>query len=275
MLLTGEPGAGKTELATHIHHVFKEEGKIEEERVLTYCCKTTSIAKDTLYYYDSISQFADANARTAKNTAEYIKYQALGKALINAQNKKWSIILIDEIDKAPRDFPNDLLNEIDKYSFIVSETNEEYKGDIAYKPLIIITSNEEKLLPDAFLRRCLYFNIHFPDENQLMSIVKNRIKNIPNSVLFGEDKLAKIISKFLDIRKILNKKKPSTSDLLDWINLLLKYNFDIDNLDKGKEELSEQDKDVIQMSLSILAKHTTDFKELQNYLDRVVIAQNS
>jgi MoxR-like ATPase len=197
LLLTGEPGTGKTSLAAYV------ASKLKRGRELRFQTKSTSIARDLFYYYDSLGHFHAAQIKeegTRVDAAAYIKFHALGEAIIRAMEPakvfemlpnvkemlpdfelgapRQSVVLIDEIDKAPRDFPNDLLHEIQDNCFEIPELGgKKFAASTdpdlqPIQPILIITSNSEKNLPDAFLRRCVYYNIPFPSEERLQDIVE-------------------------------------------------------------------------------------------------------
>ncbi|WP_020531247.1 AAA family ATPase [Flexithrix dorotheae] len=277
LLITGEPGTGKSQLANSIAYDL-------ELNLYKYIAKTNSISRDIFYYYDSIRHFHDANLAKSTinqldivNTSDYTKYirfEALGMAIKEAsinkseKEKKRSVVLIDEIDKAPRDFPNDILYELEELYFKINETGEEYLADKKYRPIIIITSNSERLLPDAFLRRCLYYHIEFPNENQLMEIILNRIKdgNAKNGGLrlsYSNQEIEIIIQHFFEIREICTLKPPATAELLSWLQLLEKLNLNIEKL-KDISSLGETEREILGLSYSILAKHKEDILKLKD-----------
>ena len=219
LLIKGEPGTGKTVLA-------EEVSKALDMELITWHIKSTTKAQQGLYEYDAItrlrdSQLGDERVKDVKNYINKGKlWEAFGK-------DKRVVLLIDEIDKADIEFPNDLLQELDRMEFYVYETGETIKA--AQRPLVIITSNNEKELPDAFLRRCFFHYISFPDADTMSQIVNVHYPDI-------KDRLVKsALSSFYEVRDVPGlKKKPSTSELLDWLKLLM--NEDID-----PETLREQD----------------------------------
>ncbi|WP_411822632.1 AAA family ATPase [Leptospira sp. 'Mane'] len=210
LLLKGEPGTGKTLLATYV----AESKKLPFYR---WHIKSTSLAKEGLYFYDAVSRLNDSRfsdeetklrVREVKN---YIQLGALGEAF---SFPKRSVVLIDEIDKADIEFPNDLLLELDKMEFFIPETKEHIIAK--ERPLVIITSNNEKELPDAFLRRCIFHYIEFPKRETMKDIVHAHFPKIETEFL------EKALAMFYSIRRIESlRKKPSTSELLDWIQVLL------------------------------------------------------
>jgi MoxR-like ATPase len=248
LLLTGEPGTGKTRLAWSIAH------ELGLEAPLVFYTKTTSNARDLFYRYDSLAHFQAAQlAQTQPDIRQYITFEALGLA-IRESGKRRAVVLIDEIDKAPRDVPNDMLNELENMAFTVRETGESFKSDPANRPIIILTSNSEKNLPDAFLRRVVYFHISFPDAQTLSQIVQNRLLL---SESFRSQMLQAAIRHFMDIRQNKGlRKPPATAELLAWIHILDRENIDINaDVEAQLQKLA--------MSYSILAKNKEDLDKLR------------
>ena len=205
LLVKGEPGTGKTELARQIASSLKLE-------IIEWSIKSTTKAQQGLYEYDAVSRLRDSQlGEEIKDITKYIKK---GKIWESFQTTKKSVLLIDEIDKADIEFPNDLLQELDKMEFYIYETGEVIKAN--HRPIIIITSNNEKELPEAFLRRCFFHYIQFPEIDTLRKIVEVHFPDIKKSLL------ETALKKFFQIREVPGlKKKPSTSEALDWIKLLL------------------------------------------------------
>ena len=219
LLIKGEPGTGKTVLAEEVSAALGME-------LITWHIKSTTKAQQGLYEYDAITRLRDSQLgdERVKDVKNYINKGKLWEAF---EQDKRVVLLIDEIDKADIEFPNDLLQELDRMEFYVYETGETIKA--AQRPLVIITSNNEKELPDAFLRRCFFHYISFPDADTMSQIVNVHYPDI-------KDRLVKsALSSFYEVRDVPGlKKKPSTSELLDWLKLLM--NEDID-----PETLREQD----------------------------------
>ncbi len=206
LLVKGEPGTGKTELAHEISRRL-------DAPLHTWHVKSTTRAQHGLYEYDAVSRLRDSQLGDAKvqNISNYIIPGVLWDAFKAEQRV---VVLIDEIDKADIEFPNDLLQELDKMSFHVHETRETITARI--RPLVIITSNNEKELPDAFLRRCFFHYIDFPDKHTLTRIVDAHFPDLKPSLLTAA------LEVFFDLREVPGlKKKPSTSELLDWLKLLV------------------------------------------------------
>ncbi len=256
LLLTGEPGTGKTQLADHIAWFF------DLGDPLKFDAQTTSTAKDLFYRYDALGHFQYSQAQTKRLRAneiekKFIRYQALGQAI--RENRK-GVVLIDEIDKAPRDLPNDVLGALERLEFRVPELdNRLYKADPDNRPFIIMTSNSEKNLPDAFLRRVAYYHIPFPDTPQLLEILQLKTDKL------GEGDLRPLVNYFESIRKgrkVKLKKNPATAELIGWAMLLQRLGFDFSAL-KDSGQLTEDQKVQLRLSFSVLAKNKEDLDALR------------
>ena len=215
LLNKGEPGTGKTVLAEQI-------SKALDVNLITWHVKSTTKAQQGLYEYDAVSRLRDSQLgdERVKDISNYIDKGKLWEAFTSPER---CILLIDEIDKADIEFPNDLLQELDRMEFFVYETGETIKA--VNRPIVIITSNNEKELPDAFLRRCFFHYINFPDDDTMNKIVDVHFPDI-------KDRLVKdALSIFYEIREVPGlKKKPSTSELLDWLKLLMVEDITLETL---------------------------------------------
>lgn len=249
LLLTGEPGTGKTQLA------FSLAYELGVGVPYIFNTKTTSIAKDLFYRYDSLAHFRDVQLkdRSLVDIRQYISHEALGKAILESKDKR-TVVLIDEIDKAPRDLPNDVLNEFENMEFEIKETGEKFTANKANRPILILTSNSEKNLPDAFLRRCIYYHIPFPDRETLMEIIRRRLTL---SDTFVSTMLEDAVNHFMQIRTARGlRKPPATSELLAWIHILDENKINLNaNIPEEIHKLA--------MSYSVLAKNKEDLAKLR------------
>jgi MoxR-like ATPase len=219
LLVKGEPGTGKTVLAEEI-------AKSVKAPLLTWHIKSTTKAQQGLYEYDAVSRLRDSQLGDPRvsDISNYIKRGKLWDAFTSEQRP---VLLIDEVDKADIEFPNDLLLELDRMEFHVYETGETVRAE--KRPIVVITSNNEKELPDAFLRRCFFHYIRFPDHETMEKIVAVHFPGIKRRLV------EEALRIFFEVRDVPGlKKKPSTSELLDWLKLLL-------NEDIGPETLRERD----------------------------------
>ena len=278
LLLSGDPGTGKTEcahfVARQLQNAFPEKFRLN--KALRFNTKSVSQSTDLFYQYDAVAHFGDKEDRKKES---FISFNELGSALLSTLevNEDWyrfsnyesevvngnagfgSVVLIDEIDKAPRDFPNDLLAELEKppFKFSIKELSGFTVTQNTDKPVvIIITSNNEKGLPDAFLRRCVFHHINFPDAAILMDIVQTRLKD-------EKANFSDAINLFLELRSKKNiNKPPATSELIDWITCLKEkdlLNSKLQNLKNADEDYRKKIAD----TLGIIAKNKTDFETLR------------
>ncbi|BEQ15366.1 AAA family ATPase [Desulfoferula mesophila] len=240
LLVKGEPGTGKTLLA---HNIARGLGK----KLIVWNVKSTTKAKDGLYVYDTVQRLNDSRFGTGdvSDIKNYIHLGQLGRAFSQSQDV---VLLIDEVDKADIEFPNDLLNELDEMSFHIPETDETVSA--ATRPIVVITSNSEKELPDAFLRRCVFHYIEFPEEELMRRIVGVHFPEL------AEKLLKEVLKRFYWLRQIEGfRKKPSTSELLDWIQALVAGGMDPGQVAKelpfaGALIKKEQDLEVLDAALS-------------------------
>ena len=238
--MKGEPGTGKTLLA---HSISESLGK----RLIIWNIKSTSKAIDGCYTYDTIQRLNDSrfgsNDRDVNKIDDYIKLGPLGEAFVSDEQV---VLLIDEIDKADPEFPNDLLQELDVMSFDIPELKKTIEAK--HRPIVIITSNNEKELPNAFLRRCVFHFINFPTPQLMVDIVKVHFPDLKNNLLEA------IIKKFYTIRAFDQlKKQPSTSELIDWVGVLLRSGMDQKDIEKAMP------------FLGVLIKKETDYNYLKKY----------
>ena len=243
LLVRGEPGTGKTLLA---HSIARGLGK----KLITWNIKSTTKAQEGLYVYDTVQRLNDSRFgdKDVSDIKQYIKLGKMGQAFASPEQV---VLLIDEVDKADIEFPNDLLNELDEMSFHITETNKTINA--IHRPIVIITSNAEKELPDAFLRRCIFHYIEFPDAGLMEEIVNVHFPNIKSNLLH------EALRTFYSLRQIDEfRKKPSTSELIDWIRALIAG-------DIAHEKISSE----IPL-IGTLLKKETDYNHLVNtYMNRI------
>lgn len=215
LLVKGEPGTGKTALAESIARAL-------DKRLIVWSIKSTTKAQDGLYQYDVVRRLYDSQLGNegVEDVKRYVKLGKIGEAFSSDEQ---CVLLIDEIDKADLEFPNDLLWELDRMEFYIPETDETIRAK--HPPIVIITSNAEKELPDAFLRRCAFHYIDFPDEELMRKIILAHYPDIEEKLL------EQALDAFFYVREYFElKKKPSTSELLDWISALKMSGLPVDNL---------------------------------------------
>lgn len=218
LLIKGEPGTGKTLLASNIARSL-------DMPFFKWMVKSTSKAVDGLYVYDTVQRLNDSRFgdRDVRDIRQYIRLGPLGQAF---RSERRAVVLIDEVDKADLEFPNDLLAELDEMAFDIVETGE--RVEAIHRPVIIITSNSEKELPDPFLRRCVFHYIDFPDENLMEEIVRVHYPDLKEALI------RQTLARFYALRGVETfRKKPSTSELIDWIGVLLKAGVTEKELQKG------------------------------------------
>lgn len=277
LLLEGEPGCGKSRLAHALVYEFNYRQESNPIKYYEWIVQSTSKAEDSLYQYDYIGRLQAAqisgilsqkeieessseqkNPATSKQknpatSKDWVDLQPLGKAFKQSKDKQeQSVVLIDEIDKADRDFPNDLLLAIESRRFFIKETGELIQANDQAFPLIIITSNQEKNLPNAFLRRCIYHYIELPNQERLRKILTERFTDAEQEVII------KAVDRFLEVRtsqdetKSEGEKKVSTSELIAWFKSLLKY--------KTEEIIAKLNEDKLPHA-SVLLKSRTDLQD--------------
>lgn len=211
LLIRGEPGTGKTVLAEAIAENL-------DLQLLSWNIKSTTKAQEGLYVYDTVQRLNDARFgdKDVSDIRPYIKLGPMGQAFTSDERV---VLLIDEVDKADMEFPNDLLHELDRMSFSISETGEDFTAK--HRPIVVITSNNEKELPDAFLRRCVFHYIAFPEKDALADIVRVHHPNVESELL------NQVLLRFYWLRDLPQiRKRPSTSELIDWIAALVRGGID-------------------------------------------------
>jgi MoxR-like ATPase len=235
LLLKGDPGCGKTRLAEAVAYAVHGENYLKQALYFEWNIKSSSKVSDGIYTFDHIKRLRDAQldqinkTKVSDDLSLYIEKGALAKSFEASKKGKPTILLIDEIDKADIDFPNDLLLELDQKRFEIPELKQNITAEES--PIIFITSNDEKDLPPAFLRRCLFHYVEFPEKNDLLKIVKANFDD------FNKDILNKALEKFEILRGKMQsnnnaEKRVSTSELIDWIYLIKHFNLSADELDK-------------------------------------------
>lgn len=230
LLLRGEPGCGKTRVAQALaYELYHNKGDDNyRNHYFEWYIKSITKAKEGLYQFDHLRRLRDIQTIGEQNLTEYRSFGPMGKAFLASKPHAPSVLLIDEIDKAAMDFPNDLLLELEEKRFFIEETGEEVRAN--YPPIVIITSNDEKELPNAFLRRCVFHYIDFPKEDNLLKIAKARIlaeeedknRRLPDAVV--KDIVKRFHQLYLSMKTNPNTDKlPQTSELLDWLRVFQYY----------------------------------------------------
>jgi MoxR-like ATPase len=273
LLVTGEPGTGKTQLA------YRIAWELGFDPPLKFETKSESTARDLFYHFDTLTRFHAAQTESVfRKSTDFITYNALGTAIIRSHGPddfeqkhllpddfdfgscSRSVVLIDEIDKAPRDFPNDILNELEWLYFRVPEMgNAMIKAAPGMEPVVVITSNSEKDLPDAFLRRCAYYHIKFPEPDRLKRIVEGRLGDLATGhQAVVDDALA--MFEQLRHSSVGLLKKPATAELLAWVTMLVRT--------KTTGNPFTDDRDTIRNSLGILIKSQEDLKAATQVVEK-------
>lgn len=269
LLVTGEAGTGKTQLAYHLAHQLGLPDPLKFET------KSNSTARDLFYYYDHLRHFQAAQTGQGSiHARDYLTYNALGLAILRANRPEdirglvsedfklgepvRSIVLIDEIDKAQRDFPNDILNEVEGMYFRIPElANKEVRANPDMRPLLVLTSNSEKHLPAAFLRRCIYYHIPFPDSSRLQEIVECQLGSFAERMKF----LKTALELFEELRKSGLQKKPATAELLNWIVMLQ------NRFPDNANPLADR-RQALELALPVLIKSEDDRGIVQRMIER-------
>ena len=291
LLLTGEPGTGKTQLAYYL------AWELGLEAPLKYETKSSSTATSMFYTYDALRRFQDAQSNIHQDSAlPYITYNALGLAILHSWNetdmlksidgkdkkerpvrtylpdgfehpgKQRSVVLIDEIDKAPRDVPNDILNEIDQMYFRVPELdNRRIYADPDLYPIVVLTSNSEQDLPQAFLRRCIFCHIQFPDRERMTQIVANRFGWFDGE---NQEFITDAVRLFYRMRDRGLRKEPATAELLDWVVALRNHG-------EGLENPLAATPEIVEKTLGALIKNSADIQDAKEILDQWLTEQQT
>lgn len=277
LLLTGEPGTGKTQLA------YRLAWELGLNEPLVFEIKSTSTAQDLFYTYDALARFQARESGASANVLSYLTCNALGTAMLFASRERSarnllptesrlaepcrSVVLIDELDKAPRDLPNDILNEIEQMYFRIPELGHmKIAADPDLAPIVVITSNSEKDLPDAFLRRCIYYNIPFPDQGTLSAIIGNRLGDLAGN---SSPLLSQALEVFFMLRQPDSglRKKPATAELIVWLTCLRKL------MASAESRLAESPQVTVN-SLGCLVKSADDQSKARERVKRWLDQQN-
>lgn len=273
LLLTGEPGTGKTTLADWaVWYLNQQHNDSFAPETLRFQTKTTSGAQDLFYTYDALAHFQAANLGGSKAGAEaFIELQALGKAIAMSnpraeyarlfqtelpEKPTSTVVLIDEVDKAPRDFTNDILDEIDRKRFFLREHNLTLEKGEEAEIVIIMTSNSEKNLPDAFLRRCAFFHISFPQGERLRRILRHHLGADTD---YTQEAYTELLDYFEKVRKKVVRKKPATAELIGWLRIL--------SLNDYFNQNKSTQKELLLYNLSFLVKTQEDLNAAKGLLE--------
>jgi MoxR-like ATPase len=247
LLITGEPGTGKTQAAYYVAY------KLGLEPVLHFQVKSDGSARDLLYHFETVLYFHDAylsKSDTPLNKDNYVRPRALWEAMASPYPR---VLLIDEIDKAPRDFPNDLLHELNQMEFTIAETGQKISAPRAQRPIVVITSNSERRLPEPFLRRCVYHHIRLDDDLVFKAVEKRR----DEYAALSPDVVKMAVQRFLALRDRPLRKRPSTGELLVWLRVLaLSVGTYPERLDRDLSKLPY---------LGVLLKDHQDIEELGSH----------
>jgi MoxR-like ATPase len=275
LLVTGDPGSGKTQLAFSIAHA------LGLGRPLVFRTKTTSRASDLFYRYDALRHFHAVQIRREEPSIEqFVTFEALGLAIVRSMDPVEtdavvpehlrsreglrSVVLIDEIDKAPRDLPNDVLVEFVEYSFEVPEAGWRFRAHPERRPIVVLTSNSEKDLPEAFLRRCVFYHLEVPRGERLREIVRRRLGIGDDTPAEERDLVENAVTHFERVRELPLRRAPSTGELLDWVRALRRLRLNVG-------AFSAEHRPLLETTYSVLAKTREDLLVVQKELHAAAI----